>query len=123
MSEIDENNISHNKNISSHLEEIWPDATEDDKVKLNTIIEHIKQEHNMQLNHIETNKLDNKSNKQFFTNWKQLTGYICAAAIAYYTIIEPFLRFIAVVFLGYTGTFPEIDNSIIGKLLTGLIGL
>lgn len=48
---------------------------------------------------------------------------MCAAALAYASIVEPVARFVAQVLFSYTGLFPLIDTTITVQMLAGLLGL
>lgn len=105
------------------VKRVWPDATEVEKAKLEQITEQVRNEYNLLLNQIEVNKIEAGSSNWFTSNWRPFVGWVCAAGLAYASIIDPFLRFIAVIGLGYTGVFPIIDTSITGQILLGLLGL
>ncbi len=69
------------------------------------------------------NKVEAANTNWFVAGWRPCVGWICAIGLGYATLIEPFMRFIAVVFFSYSGTFPQIDLSITNTLLTGMLGL
>lgn len=47
---------------------------------------------------------------------------MCGFGLAYASIIEPLMRFIATL-CGYTGDFPVIDTTITMQVLLGMLGL
>ena len=62
------------------------------------------------------------------TNWFVAGGrpfilWTCGVAFAYATILEPLLRFLAQVGVGYNGAFTAIDTSLTMQVLLGLLGL
>ena len=71
---------------------------------------------------VEINKIEAASGKIFTAGWRPMTGWICAAGLAYGTIGKPFLEFIARVF-GYEGNFPTIESDVLNTTLYGLLGL
>ena len=49
--------------------------------------------------------------------------WIGAASLAYASILEPFMRFVAQVIFSYKGAFPAVDTMITLQVLFGLLGL
>lgn len=71
----------------------------------------------------EINLEEAKSSNWFISGWRPYVGWICGTAFGYVGLVEPFLRFVATVIFGYTGTFPVIDTSLTMQVLFGLLGL
>ena len=59
----------------------------------------------------------------FTAGWRPCIGWVCGAGLAYAALIEPFARFIAKVWFGYTGEFPVIDTTLTMQILLGMLGL
>jgi hypothetical protein len=59
----------------------------------------------------------------FTAGWRPCIGWVCGAGLAYAALIEPFARFIAKVWFGYTGEFPVIDTTLTMQILMGMLGL
>jgi len=59
----------------------------------------------------------------FTSGWRPCIGWVCGAGLAYAALIEPFARFIAKVWFGYTGEFPVIDTTLTMQILMGMLGL
>ena len=59
----------------------------------------------------------------FTAGWRPCIGWVCGAGLAYAALIEPFARFIAKVWFGYTGEFPVIDTNLTMQILMGMLGL
>jgi hypothetical protein len=59
----------------------------------------------------------------FTAGWRPCIGWVCGAGLAYAALIEPFARFIARVWFGYTGEFPVIDTTLTMQILMGMLGL
>ena len=59
----------------------------------------------------------------FTAGWRPCIGWVCGAGLAYAALIEPFVRFIAKVWFGYTGEFPVIDTTLTMQILMGMLGL
>ena len=59
----------------------------------------------------------------FTAGWRPCIGWVCGAGLAYAALIEPFARFIAKVWFGYTGAFPVIDTTLTMQILMGMLGL
>lgn len=69
------------------------------------------------------NKIEAANSNLFVSGWRPFVGWVCAFALAYVGIVEPFVRFIATVGFHYTGTFPSIDTDITMQVLLGMLGL
>ena len=77
----------------------------------------------LQLAQIAVNEQEAKSASVFVSAWRPFIGWICGTALAYVAILEPVLRFAAVVWFDYKGIFPTIDTEITMQVLMGLLGL
>lgn len=64
-----------------------------------------------------------KSTNWFVAGWRPAVGWICASALAYTAILEPFVRFVSTVIFKYAGSFPVIDTSLTTTVLLGMLGL
>ena len=71
---------------------------------------------------IQTN-IAEASGNWFTAGWRPCIGWVCGAGLAYAALIEPFARFIAKVWFGYTGEFPVIDTTLTMQILMGMLGL
>ena len=58
----------------------------------------------------------------FVAGARPFVMWICAVGLAYASILEPLMRFIASM-NGYVGEFPELDTTITMQLLSGMLGL
>lgn len=72
---------------------------------------------------IEVNKVEAQSESIFVSGGRPACIWIGAFALAYASIIEPLLRFIAQVIFGYNGVFPVVDTTVTLQVLLGLLGL
>jgi hypothetical protein len=72
---------------------------------------------------IQTNVEEAKSTNWFVAGWRPGIGWVCGAGLAYASLIEPFARFIAKVWFGYTGEFPVISTDLTLQILMGMLGL
>ena len=69
------------------------------------------------------NKEEAKSTNWFVAGARPFILWICGFAMLYCTLIEPILRFVAVVLYGYTGPFPVIDSNFTMQVMFGILGL
>lgn len=76
----------------------------------------------LQLAQISVNAEEAKSASLFVAGWRPACGWIGALALGYASIIEPVMRFVAVM-AGYAGVFPAIDTTITMQVLFGILGL
>ena len=72
---------------------------------------------------IQTNIEEAKSTNWWVAGWRPAIGWVCGAGLAYAALVEPFARFAARVWFGYTGNFPVIDTDLTMQILMGMLGL
>ena len=72
---------------------------------------------------IQTNIEEAKSTNWFVAGWRPAIGWVCGAGLAYAALVEPFARFAAKVWFGYTGEFPVINSDLTMQILMGMLGL
>lgn len=77
----------------------------------------------LDLAQIQVNQEEAKNERLFVSGWRPAVGWIGALSLAYVSIVEPLLRFIASVMFSYKGAFPVIDTSITMQILFGILGL
>lgn len=109
--------------LTSIITRIWPDATEVEKAKLAQLTAEANATWTSLLAQIEINKIEASSPSIFVSGWRPFIGWTCGFALAYSSILEPLLRFIAQVALSYTSTFPVVDTTITLQILLALLGL
>ena len=72
---------------------------------------------------IQTNIEEAKSTNWWVAGWRPAIGWVCGAGLAYAALVEPFARFAAKVWFGYTGDFPVIDTDLTLQVMLGMLGL
>lgn len=72
---------------------------------------------------MEINKVEAASADPFTSRARPFILWVCGISLAYVALIEPLARFVATVFLHYTGPFPVVDTTITLQVLLGLLGL
>lgn len=77
----------------------------------------------LQMAQIEVNKEEAKNTNWFISGWRPAAGWVCVFGLAYAAVVEPLIRFVAMVIFGYTGQFPALDIMLLGEILFGLLGL
>lgn len=70
----------------------------------------------------DVNKAEAQSADPFTSRWRPSVGYVCAAGLAYASILEPVIRVLAPMF-GHAGPLPAVDTTLTMQLLFGLLGL
>jgi len=105
------------------IKRVWPDATQVERDKIKQVTQQIENEYKLLLGQIETNKIEAKSSRLFIAGWRPLVGWSCGFSLLYASIIEPIARFIAVVFYGYSGTFPILNTDLTLQILLALLGI
>lgn len=71
----------------------------------------------------DTNNIEAASTRLFVAGWRPFVGWVCGVGLCYVSLIEPMLRFVAVVGFDYEGDFPVIDTTLTAQVLVGLLGL
>ena len=77
----------------------------------------------LQLAQIAVNTEEAKSSDPFTSRARPAAIWVGVCGLAYAGVIEPVLRFVAVVGFGYAGPFPAIDSNLTLQVLGGLLGL
>jgi hypothetical protein len=80
-------------------------------------------EFQLALGQIQINQQEAQSSNLFVAGWRPFIGWGCGFALLYASILEPFIRFIAIVLFHYNGAFPVIDTNLTLQVLLGLLGL
>jgi len=109
--------------VKTGLDKFFPDADTELKGKLEAAATQINNEYQVQIAQLDINKTEAASSSMFVAGWRPFVGWACGFALAYAAILEPVLRFVAMVIFAYTGAFPVIDTNITMQILTGLLGL
>jgi len=77
----------------------------------------------LQLAQIAVNVEEAKSSDKFTSRARPAAIWVGVVGLAYAGVVEPVLRFLAVVVFGYAGPFPVIDSNLTLQVLGGLLGL
>jgi len=111
------------------IEKIWPDPIKRaeelrklEEMKQRGDLEELNAQVKLLTGQMEVNKIEAASSNVFVSGWRPFVGWVCGLGLAYASIIEPLMRFIATV-NDYKGTFPVIDTSITMQVLLGMLGL
>lgn len=116
--------ISAVSNLASTIvTRAWPDATEIEKAKLLQVTQELQNEYNLILGQIDINKIEAASTNWLVAGPRPFILWVCGVAFLYSALLEPFLRFIFVVFYKYGGSFPLIDTNLTMQVMMGLLGL
>ena len=81
-----------------------------------------KHSHEIAKAQIEVNKEEAKSRSWWIAGWRPATGWICALAMGYHFIIQPFLIFFLALF-GMKIDLPSFDMDTLMTVLLGMLGL
>lgn len=72
---------------------------------------------------LEVNKVEAASSSLLVSGGRPFILWGCGLAMLYVSLLEPLMRFVAVVAFHYTGAFPAIDTTLTTQVLLGLLGL
>lgn len=109
--------------IGTVIDRVVPDKVAAEKAKLEMAAALQAQEFQVQIEQIKVNAEEAKSTSWFVAGARPFIMWTCGAALAYVSVLEPVLRFVAKVLLGYDGDFPVIDTEITMQVLFGILGL
>ena len=112
------------------IDRLWPDpaqkaaaALELARMQQNGELAQLAAETDLAKLQIQTNIEEAKSTNWWVAGWRPAVGWVCGAGLAYAALVEPFARFAAKVWFGYTGDFPIIDTDLTLQILMGMLGL
>jgi hypothetical protein len=105
------------------FERVIPDKAAAEKAKLEMEAALQSQEFQLALEQIKVNAAEAASDNWFVAGWRPAVGWIGAFGLGYAAILEPLIRFVAMVGFGYKGTFPILDTGLTMQVLFGILGL
>jgi len=115
---------------SKVIDRLWPDETQRDIAKLELLkmqqsgeLAQLAAETELAKAQIGVNTEDAKSGSVFVSGARPFILWGCGFAMIYAAMLEPMMRFVAVVMFGYIGTFPVLDTTLTTQVLLGLLGL
>ncbi len=97
-------------------------AFELDRLELEYADKAAQRETDVQLGQIGINKVEAASSNMFVAGWRPAVGWVGVTALGYNYVAYPLGMFISRL-LGYTGSFPTLDNEAMWTLLAGLLGI
>lgn len=113
----------------SVIERLWPDPAQQAKALFE--LEELKQAGNLAelqahvtllQGQMQINMTEAKHKSVFVAGWRPFVGWVGGFSLAYASILEPLMRFIATM-VGYTGEFPVIDTNTTMQVLFGMLGI
>ena len=112
------------------IDRLWPDPEKKAAAQLELLkmqqsgdLAQLAAETDLAKLQIQTNIEEAKSTNWWVAGWRPAIGWVCGAGLAYAALVEPFARFAAKVWFGYTGDFPVIDTDLTMQILMGMLGL
>lgn len=112
------------------IEKIWPDPQKQaEEIRL---LEELHQKGDLAeltarvkllTGQLEINKQEAQHKSIFVAGWRPFCGWVGGFGLAYATILEPLMRFVAEVVFLYSGNFPVIDTTLTMQILLGMLGL
>lgn len=109
--------------ITTIVNKFAPDATTVEHDKMTQALTELQNQYALLLAQVDVNKTEATSTSVFVSGWRPFIGWVCGISLAYVSILEPFIRFVATVFFKYTGAFPVINIEITLQVLIGILGL
>ena len=109
--------------VGSIVDRLIPDKAAADKAKLEMAAALQTQEFQTQIEQIKVNAEEAKSTSWFVAGSRPFVMWTCGFALAYASVLEPIMRFVAKVAFDYQGEFPVIDTNLTMQVLFGILGL
>lgn len=109
--------------ITTIVNKFAPDATTVEHDKMTQALTEMQNQYSLLLSQVDVNKTEAASSSLFVSGWRPFIGWICGISLAYASVIEPIIRFVATVIFKYIGIFPVINTEITLQVLIGILGL
>ena len=108
--------------VTSLLDKFIEDKDQKNKLAHEIATMADKQAHEIAKAQMDINKEEAKSRHWWIAGWRPATGWICALAMGYHFIIQPFLIFFLALF-GMKMDLPSFDMDTLMTVLLGMLGL
>ena len=115
---------------SKVIDRLWPDPVQRDTAKLELLkmqqsgeLAQLAADTDLAKAQIGVNTEDAKSGSLLVSGARPFVLWGCGFAMIYAAMLEPMMRFAAVVLFGYAGAFPALDTTLTTQVLLGLLGL
>ncbi len=115
---------------SKILDKVFPDPAKAQEAKIelfklqqNGELAQLAAETSIATAQIGVNTVEAANTSTFVSGGRPFVIWVGGFGLAYASILEPLLRFIAAVAFHYTGIFPAIDTTITMQVLFGVLGL
>ena len=101
------------------IERLWPNPKDREEAMLK--LEQLRQQGD--LAQIAVNLAEAKSESLFVAGWRPFVGWVCASALAYTYVAQPFMIFVSVSYGRDLTGLPELDLTTMLPVLLGMLGL
>lgn len=108
--------------ITSIVSRVWPDKTEEDKLKLEAALRADNNLTSLLTAQAAIDQSEAASDNVFVAGWRPAVGWVCASAFAWQFVVLPVLLFIGSA-VGHQIQAPTFDISTMLTVLTGMLGL
>lgn len=112
------------------IDRVWPDPEERDKAKLALLEMHQRGELaeldadlQRSLAQIKVNERQAESGSIFVSGARPFIMWVCGLALAYATILYPFISFVVVMTMDEPPALPVVNTDLLYPVLMGLLGL
>ena len=101
------------------IDRLWPDPEQREKARL--ALRELEQEG--ALAQIAVNLAEAKNENLFVAGWRPFVGWVCASALAYTYVAQPFMIFVSVSYGQDLSGLPQLDLTTMLPVLLGMLGL
>ena len=108
--------------ISNILDKFIPDADQRAKLAHELATMADKHAHEIALQQIEVNKIDQQSQSKFKSWWRPAVAWVCVVAFAWHFVLQPLVVFVLAL-ADVTVTLPKFEMGALWTVLSGLLGI
>ena len=111
------------------IEKVWPDPTQRaaemrklEELRQNGDLAKLNAHVNLVQGQLGINAVEAAHPSIFVAGWRPFVGWVGGFSLAYVGILEPLMRFFAMM-VGYTGDFPVVETEATITILIGMLGI
>lgn len=108
---------------NSIISRVWPDKTEVQKQQFALELQRLLSESALLTKQMDVNTAEASNPNRTWITWRELVGYICATAFAWFYVGQPIITYFVVVTGHPAPILPTFDMASLMYLLTGMLGI
>lgn len=109
--------------IDDCVKRVFPDKTEAERISMQLQTALLQADVSIILGQLQVNAEEAKSQSLFVAGWRPAVGWVCASALGYNYVLQPFFAFVIGAFAWQLPPLPTLDAGVVMSLMTGMLGL